>query len=153
MKPPRTRARAGGIALRALAVVVLLVLLSVPALASGPSTCLSDCAVTSSVAGYVPAVMIVESGAEVAWSGLPVENLGHTATEVGAASPCVNVLYSTNPGRATFTIHDGALWAAQPLKAEKRCATATALPDGSFALRLFCQYHPNTMQGVLVVRP
>lgn len=142
--------------IRVVLVLAVLLALGLPALAAPASSCIPPCDVPSSEAGYVPAIVVVQSGSVVTWSGIPIEGTAHTATEGGGVSlavACLHAAYSAvGSANATFTIHDGALWAQQPLKTERRCTSATASPDGSFVLQYYCIYHVN-MKGVLVVRP
>ncbi len=137
--------------MRTLAVLVVLVFLGVPALAAAPSGCVPQCEVPSAESGYVPPATVVPSGSNVTWSSL---DRAHTATEPGvpASQACVNVLYGPAPGHARFAIHNGSLWAQQPLQLEKRCSTASLQRDGSWLLEYHCLYH-SQMVGFLLVRP
>lgn len=113
-----------------------------------PATCAPSCDVPSTTAGFVPPVVVVSSGATVTWAS--TDGFAHTATEIEGF--CFHAAVTkASPGRATFRVEDGVLYAKTPDRAEKACASATKLDDGSFLLRYECLYHPS-MVGELVIR-
>jgi plastocyanin len=131
---------------RTVLLVALASFAAAPALAAG--ACVPSCGVPSSTLGYVPPVTVVASGATVTWSAL---DEAHTATAEGAPL-CFNVGYGpNNPGSATFRVDATSMY-ARVGATERVCASATALPDGSFALRYRCVFH-GTMNGVIIVIP
>lgn len=143
-------------ALTTVGLLVVTVLLLIPAVgAHAPSEASAEEQGQASLAGFVPPLVVLESGDRVAWSSLDV---GHTFTEGTASappSPCVDVTFgatSYSSEGATFTLADGTLQADEdPTDTDPpdTCGTAT-VAQGVAAMGFYCEFHP-WMNGLLVV--
>ena len=134
--------------------VVLLALaalaLTVPLAQSG--SCVPACDAIGHNFAFAPPVTYVDSGSWVTWHSFDGIHTASDADYRGAF--CFNAEFTNNsPGRAYFAIFDGALYAMSEGDLLLRCDgwSATALPDGSFALEYTCIYH-NRMSGTLLIR-
>lgn len=122
-----------------------------------PFPCTDTCEVPSHVAGYVPPVLPIASGAQVVWSSLDTSHV-HVETDLAEPGPCFRVSSSTNRDAVPvrFDIVGDALVATRnpgtPFAVTKVCADAVQAPAGSFALAYHCDIHPN-MRAELVVTP
>jgi plastocyanin len=125
-------------------------------LAAPAPACVPGCAAQGGVAGFVPPVLLVHSGATVAWSGL--DSLAHENVEGpgvgGPASSCFTARFSgARAGSATFVLQAGHVVALQA-GVGTPCASAVLLPGGAGALLPYhCRIHPSTMNGVLLLVP
>jgi hypothetical protein len=138
--------------------VLLPTLVALLAIASSapatPLACAANCTVTaSSVTGYVNPVLEIVSGAVVTWHVTDVAHIERDGPTVPAGAPCLNAASGLGSDASVrFDIVGGALYATQ-IGGEDgtvRCASATALPGGSFLLPYACALHP-TMRAALVV--
>lgn len=134
---------------------ILAILLGLIAIASvvpaTPLACSANCTIGSSSTAFNPPVLEVASGSSVVWTS---SDIGHVnADGILASDACFIVEYSTeapsNP--TTFKIVGNTLTAT--VGAETlTCATAQALPGGSFLLPYYCVIH-TPMRGALVISP
>lgn len=113
-------------------------------------TCTPTCNVTTTSYGYVPAVVVVDSGANLTWTTL--DAMDHTAT---TSRYCLDARYGTaTPAWAKLQVRNGTLHVLHKgAKDWKRCVEADVLPDGSFKLETRCLFHDRFQAGVLIVRP
>ena len=137
--------------------VCLALLLVVPVAAPLPATCADPCGISARTEAYVPPAAVIASGARVVFSSADIGHFTSDGGLVGAKDTCFGVAQSPgNPSPpVTFTIAGGALHASYTDATgahDAVCASATALPDGSFALPYYCKIHTN-MRAVLVVSP
>jgi plastocyanin len=132
------------------ATLVAVAALALVPLATGEG-CLPFCEVPShTTGGFVPPVTLVGAGSTLTWTSL--DTLPHTASAT-TLDLCLHVTYSkTSPGSARFDILDGTLVVTMPGMEPKVCTGAEALPDRSLRLDYVCFYHPNTMNGTLLVK-
>lgn len=126
------------------ALATLVALAAVPLAVGG--ACVPTCTVFAHTEQFVPAVTQVDSGSTVTWHSL---DSGHSASD--GNDLCFNTFFNLRDGRATFVIAGGALYAAGEGDAFEPCPSASALPDGSFALDYTCLFHGN-MNAKLLVR-
>ena len=120
----------------------------------GPLTCSTTCVVASNGAGYVPPLLIVESGASIVWKSLDTSHVSAEGTGLGdAAEPCFLVSYSSsNPSDpVTFAIAAGSVTATVG-DDTATCGNTHELPDGGLLLPYWCALHPN-MRAALIVEP
>ena len=124
---------------------LLAVLAAAPFVAA--DACAPTCTLLAHTQAFVTPVAAVTSGSTVLWQTLDV---GHTATDrVGG---CFHTSFSeAELGRALLVVADGALYASGEGGPLEACASAQALPDGSFLLDYVCLFHPS-MEGKLLVR-
>ena len=108
----------------------------------------------ATLAGYVPSIVVVESGKPVAWTSLDV---AHTFTEgirgTPANDPCVHQIFSGSSAAVTFTLvdRDGDTVLVTGAGGEDEAICSSARVDGPVAVMAFtCTLHP-WMQGVLIV--
>ncbi|HUR24673.1 MAG TPA: hypothetical protein VM327_01495 [Candidatus Thermoplasmatota archaeon] len=118
-----------------------------------PVACTGTCTVTaSSVPGYVPPVLLIQSGSDVVWESTDVGHVQReTSTPVGSPGACFSV---SSPGGGssvpvTFEIVGGALSATVGGIA-KTCANAATADGGAFLVPYHCTIHP-TMRGFVAV--
>lgn len=143
--------------MRALLIVGILLALA-PTGATLPATCADPCTVTSDVDLYTTPLAIVASGTTVTFTASSGSHVNVDGSGIGENGSCIATPSSAsqdgNPYR--LTIQDGALYAEGKdllgVDGVRECLSATALPDGSFALPFHCTLHPS-MRGSLVVTP
>lgn len=136
--------------------VPLLLLLAAPLAAPLPGPCLPGCTIEGQgLLGFIPPVVLVQSGATVTWRGL--DYAGHInyegLTNFDEGVSCFVARYADKVrDSATFRLEDGVLFAEQA-GVEKVCTFAVPLPGGAALLPYQCVLHPIAMKGALVVAP
>lgn len=140
------------------AVLLAAPLLALLALASTgvttPAACADPCVVQSSSAAYLPALVEVAAGSAVTWKSIDTTHISVDGLGVGDEDACFRASANV-PTLVRFDIVGGVLHATQTSGAQsvtKPCATAEALPDGSFVVQYYCALHPQ-MRATLVVTP
>lgn len=124
----------------------------VPRAGASPADCASPCVVTATFAGYVPPVVPIAGGTEVAWH---TADPSHPTADFGA-DKCfrVPVGAGVTPVPVRFDVVGGGVEATTapgtPLQTTSPCTEVVALVDGSYAVPFHCLIHPH-MVGTLRV--
>ncbi len=126
-------------------------------IAAVPATCANPCGLQGSALGFVTPVAIVTSGSTVSWTALDITHVNADGSGIQVTDTCFRVTYSNTAASTpvTLTIVGSELQATYDVggvPTTSTCATAKALPDGSFALPYYCKLHPE-MHGLIVVEP
>ena len=118
-----------------------------------PVVCTGTCTVTAStVPGYVPPVLLLQSGSDVVWESTDVGHIQReTSTPLGSPGACFSVPVSGGGTSVpvTFDIVGSAVSATVGGIATT-CANAVTVDDEAFLVPYHCTLHP-TMRGFVAV--
>ena len=118
-----------------------------------PVVCTGTCTVTAStVPGYVPPVVAVQSGSDVVWESTDVGHIQReTSTPAGSPAACFSVAVAGGGTSVpvTFDVTGGAVSATVGGIATT-CANAVPVDGAAFLVPYHCTLHP-TMRGFVAV--
>ena len=132
---------------------MLAALFSAPSVGSEGALCADPCIVPSHAVGYLPPLVVIESGTSVVYTSLDTVHI-HVDTPTLSGGDCfLTASKLASPADpVAFVIAGGALHASVADGPPVRCDGAIGLAEGGFILPMHCTLHPQ-MRGTLLVLP